>query len=227
MSSLIVITGTTKGLGKEIFDLLIDDEHNLISISISFPDYQLEAWKKKKNIQLKKCDLSDQKAVARILDSITIPKKCSKIIFINNAGIIEPIGKISEADSMSIGRSINVNFSSPVLIVRRLLQLTKEKIGFKIINISTGAALRPIQGWAMYCSTKAAFRMFLDSIALEKDLKIKVIQFDPGVMNTSMQEKIRSRNNRFSTQSMFRKLKAEGKLKEPSDVARKIVKELL
>jgi benzil reductase ((S)-benzoin forming) len=97
------------------------------------------------------------------------------------------------------------------------------------VNISSGAANRPIAGWATYCSSKAFTKMFFDVLATQTknnpDIKIKTI--DPGVIDTSMQQLIRNANNHdFPEQPIFRQLNEEGKLRKPSDVAEEIIKEI-
>lgn len=226
MSRLITITGTSRGLGLELFNLISAEKDYLTSLSLDFTPEQKNQASKNNRIQLLECDLSGEEIVNETLDKIIVPGDCDEIVFINNAGVIEPVCLIEQASSRVIALSVAINFSSPIMIAGRLAELAKEKVSLKIINISSGAALRPIAGWAMYCSTKAAFRMFLDVLALEKP-KVDIIHFDPGVMNTSMQAKIRSKESNFPDQQKFRKLKEDGVLKEPIEVATQIVKDLL
>src|SRR5699024_6696796 len=62
-------------------------------------------------------------------------------------------------------------------------------------NISSGAADRPMYGWSAYCSSKASIDMYTKTLALEQKAlgtNHKVFAFSPGIMDTEMQEKIRS-----------------------------------
>jgi len=61
-----------------------------------------------------------------------------------------------------------------------------------IINLSSGAAHRPLEGWSAYCAAKAGTAMLTAAVALEAgDGGVRVYGFQPGVVDTSMQERIR------------------------------------
>ena len=62
-----------------------------------------------------------------------------------------------------------------------------------IINISSGAALRPIHSWGTYCQSKAGIDM-LTNIINEEHPEIRALSVYPGIVNTDMQLKIRSTN---------------------------------
>src|SRR5690625_5748465 len=70
-----------------------------------------------------------------------------------------------------------------------------KELSFYGVNITSGAANRPIYGWSAYCSTKALINRYTETVALEQHtLKTenKVFAFSPGVMDTNMQAEIRS-----------------------------------
>ena len=151
--------------------------------------------------------------------------------FINNAGTVEPIGGIGALSEEALRQAAQINFVSPMLFCNRLVGLCRKKRQkLKIINISTGAANYPIAGWGSYCSTKAAFKMFLDVLAeQEKDGGcVEVIHVDPGVMDTGMQERIRSTSSdEFPRLAEFLTYKETGKLRAPEDVAHEIVQKYI
>ena len=65
--------------------------------------------------------------------------------------------------------------------------------GGTIVNVSSGAALRPLEGWSAYCSGKAGLAMLTQAIALETQGKgIRVFGFQPGTTDTDMQVLIRA-----------------------------------
>ena len=62
-----------------------------------------------------------------------------------------------------------------------------------IINVSSGAALRPLEGWSAYCAGKAGLAMLTRSIDLEhRAAGIRVFGFQPGTTDTDMQVTIRA-----------------------------------
>lgn len=202
----VVITGVSKGLGKNLFDLLSVENIEIIAISRKFCDYQIELAENNKNIELLQLDLSNLKEVKNHLTNITN----EEIIFINNAATIEPICNIEEMKSDDIINTLNINFVSPILLINNL---SNNKL--LILNISTGAANHPIDKWSLYCSSKAGLKMFLDVILLQNNYEI--INIDPGVMNTEMQETIRTSN--FANVNYFKDLQENNLLKDPNAVA--------
>ena len=222
----IIITGVSRGLGKAFFDILKDKEYYLICISRSFIDYQ-NKLAESDNIELIKFDLNDINDLTLKLNNAIILKKCDfdELIFINNAGVISSIGKVGNIDEKNIRKSININLVSPILISNYLSAFcSKNKIKFKIINISTGAADKPFEGWSIYCSTKSAAKMFFNVIEKEND-NVVVANIDPGVLNTSMQKEIRNADKSyFPLVDYFKNLGEKGELKEPSQVALNILR---
>jgi NAD(P)-dependent dehydrogenase (short-subunit alcohol dehydrogenase family) len=64
--------------------------------------------------------------------------------------------------------------------------------GGGIINLSSGAVHRPLDGWIAYCAAKAGVAMLTRSVALEAgDCRVRVYGFQPGVVDTDMQGLIR------------------------------------
>ena len=62
-----------------------------------------------------------------------------------------------------------------------------------VINISSGAAHSPLEGWSAYCSAKAGLAMLTNTIALEcADAGVRVFGLAPGVIDTDMQASIRA-----------------------------------
>ena len=94
---LIIITGISKGLGKALFDLLKNGKKTyIVGVSRNFLESQILESQKKKNSLLINADLSTKKGVTKILKNIEkLPiKKVKSIWFINNAGVVTPIGSI-------------------------------------------------------------------------------------------------------------------------------------
>ncbi|QQK80415.1 SDR family NAD(P)-dependent oxidoreductase [Salicibibacter cibi] len=230
MRKAVIITGTSSGLGKEIFDLLTDLSPMLIiSLSRRFLDSQLDLAKSNKHIGLIKQDFDQPE---QLLQTKEISQKLSafnveEIIFINNAGIVEPIGSIEEFEPDKIRKSIDVNFTSPLYITQMLYKESlKLKTKFSILNISSKAATQTYDGWALYCATKAGAKMFYDVIDEQhKDNRnVEVTTIDPGVMDTQLQENIRQAENvYFPNRGHFVNLKEEHRLPAPEQVARDIL----
>ena len=217
MKKVYIITGTNRGLGKAIVDLLIENGNNfIISISRSLSKEQLNY--SKDHFYFLKVDLSNNSISERI-------KEINKLIagndicFINNASIVDPISKIEDLDENAFDKIIKVNVRSAVLITKYILRnFNENKLSF--VNISSGAASRAINNWSLYCGTKAFVKMFFE--VAEKEYKQhSFFNINPGVIDTDMQKNIRESD--FPDVSDFQKLEKEGKLQSAKDVAKEIL----
>ena len=225
MKDYLIITGTNRGLGKAFFDYFMDAPATIVAISRSFPDYQQEHSVSNGSI-LVKCDLAELKDPSSIpLLNGLASQKIERLTFINNAATIHPVGPIGNLDPIDIAQSVHTNIVAPLLLINYLVTLNSNKL--KVINITSGAAQREIEGWAMYCSTKAAMEMFCR--VLEKQYqklgRVEVLQPDPGLVDTGMQEFIRaSDKSDFPSVKTFKEAYEHGKLQSPKVVVEKIVK---
>ena len=114
-------------------------------------------------------------------------------VLVNNAGVIEPIVSIAKADPVAWAHNIQINLVGAFHGVRAVLPGMIGRGGGTIINISSGAAHRPMEGWSAYCTGKAGLAMMTRAIELETaEHKIRVFGFAPGTVDTEMQVLIRA-----------------------------------
>jgi NAD(P)-dependent dehydrogenase (short-subunit alcohol dehydrogenase family) len=114
-------------------------------------------------------------------------------ILVNNAAVIAPIGRILDVQTEDWAHSIDVNLTSVFHATQCALAHMVAKGGGTIVNISSGAAHRPQEGWSAYCAGKAGLAMLTRSVHLEYgDQGIRIFGFAPGVVDTDMQGSIRA-----------------------------------
>jgi NAD(P)-dependent dehydrogenase (short-subunit alcohol dehydrogenase family) len=114
-------------------------------------------------------------------------------VLINNAGVIEPIASVGDADPAAWARNIGVNLVGAFHCIRACLEPMRAAGRGTIVNISSGAAHRPLEGWSAYCTGKAGLAMLTRSVALEHAAEgIRVFGFAPGTIDTDMQVTIRA-----------------------------------
>jgi len=136
------------------------------------------------------CDVADhdsvRAAVARTADAWG---RLDAVI--NNAGTVEPMGFIADTDPAEWARAYAVNVIGAYHVVREALPLLLRE-GGAVVNLSTGAAHTPRDGWSAYCGCKAALAMFTRSIAKEYgDKGVFAYGLQPGLVDTEMQVSIR------------------------------------
>lgn len=211
----VFVTGVSKGLGKAIAELYLSKGFHVTGIGRS---HQIDH----PAFYFIRCDLSDIDQVKKIdfgfVDEETI--------FINNAGIIGVIGRLSDLKDPDPSSLLAVNTVAPMILSSKIARsVAKDKL-LTVVNISSGAGKRPIPSWAAYCSSKAALDLFSQTFLLEEKERgraIRVFSISPGVVDTAMQEVIRSSNKEdFSSLERFLQLKENKELRSPDEVSRLI-----
>lgn len=229
---LVIITGTSQGLGKAFFDHFSRQDYAIFAIARRFLPEQHELQQKDPHKYI--LELQDlAKLGSRTLNKLKRVLKNSELeqlVFINNAGIIDPIGTVGNLDEAALKKSIAVNLTAPLLITNCLFSDALDYRQVTIINISSGAATTPIEGWPAYCTVKAGVKMFFDVLKVQnlKNPKVTVENIDPGIIDTGMQASIRSSSSeQFPFVEKFRKYKEENMLQSAGEVASKIVSKII
>jgi NAD(P)-dependent dehydrogenase (short-subunit alcohol dehydrogenase family) len=147
---------------------------------------------------------------------------------INNAGVIPTIGPLSEADADDLSHALRVGLEAPMQLTSAFLRATNSWPGVrKVLNISSGLGRRAMASQAGYCAAKAGMDHFTRCVALEEALKpngAKVCSLAPGVIDTTMQEQLRSAGSEaFPDQSSFLNLKTSGSLASPEEAAGRVL----
>ncbi|NJD87054.1 MAG: SDR family NAD(P)-dependent oxidoreductase, partial [Betaproteobacteria bacterium] len=180
---LYIVTGHTKGLGQALVQQLgVEQDVELIALGRA-PDGPIPG-----GAQLF-VDLSAPRAVDAVCDRIEERlrgKRYAKAVLINNAGVISPVGMLDRVDAEELERALAVNFTAPILLMRRFLigTATIAKLR-RVINISSGAGRRAIFGWGGYCAAKAGIDMVSRVAALEAQTAmtgVQVVSLAPGVI---------------------------------------------
>jgi len=214
----IILTGASRGLGYELHDLLVRENFPMAQrIFIS----RKSLGETHEGYQYIQADF-DQHGGMNI--KIDILPNTKFVVFISNAGTIEPIEKAVDVPFFSMESALRVNCLGPLTLAQQLAVKAKS-VGARlfVLNISSGAAHRPVKGWMAYCVSKAAAVMALDVLAAEND-HVKVLHFDPGVMNTEMQGHIRlQRAEVMPDVELFKGFSTNHALKNPREVAEQIM----
>ncbi len=193
MKKYLIITGGNKGIGSGIVLAYKQMGYHITSIART----QNESTTFSDVVQIS-FDLSNPVSLEKVFTSVLNNLKkedVERIVFINNAGTLGKIGRLENNSAQEIQNIIQLNSITPFLLNSLFLNATKSwKCNKKIINISSGAAVKPYYGWSLYCASKAAIDMMTKAIAVEQETienGTKIIAIYPGVVDTDMQSKIR------------------------------------
>jgi benzil reductase ((S)-benzoin forming) len=228
---LYIITGSNRGIGKAIIDLILPTPNaEIIAVGRTANDEHLKYVKAQPSrLHFIEADLAKPDCLPKMLLKFDLHMAAADcIVFINNAGTISPIERIGRLDLQDLTVSLGVNCVSPALIVNHII---KESFNKRLIlaNITSGAAIRAIDGWVAYCSSKAYMKMFFSVLTeqVKNDPRIQVFQIDPGMVDTDMQQNIRRSDPEiFPSRTDFIDAKDKGILKTPEQAAVKILNEI-
>lgn len=138
------------------------------------------------------CDVGDWAAVQAAVAAVLA--RWGRIdVMVNNAGVIEPIARIAEAEPAVWRAAIDINLTGVFHGMRAVIPVMRAQGGGTIITVSSGAAVRPVEGWSGYCASKAGALMLTRAAHLEEGPHgLRVLGLSPGTVATEMQVKIRA-----------------------------------
>ncbi len=186
MPKTVLITGSSKGLGRSLAFNFAANNYNVILDGRDQP-----AMAEVADEVLKKgvvCDavLGDLGAEKTINNLYEVAKKRDLNILINNAAMYlhKPF---SEMSAKELRRIIEVNLIVPALLTMKIYPIMKEKKAGTIINISSMAATVANELEAAYCASKHGLRGFSRSFAYEASRNgVRMMSISLGAMRTSM-----------------------------------------
>ena len=188
----VLITGASRGIGESAARVFADAGANVALVArneAAIADLTAELGEKALAIP---CDVS------RYWEVETAVKACvstfgSIDVLINNAGAIEPISHLSEADPEAWGQVIDVNLKGVFHGMRAAMPVMMGQGGGTILTIGSGAAHGPVEAWSHYCSSKAGALMLTRMVDKEaRDKGIRAISLSPGTVATQMQRDIKA-----------------------------------
>lgn len=114
-------------------------------------------------------------------------------MLINNAGVLEPLGRLWETDPEQAGRLIDINLSGVYYGMRAVLPGMVKRGRGVIVNVSSGAAASAAQGWSVYAASKAGLDHLTRHAAIDlQGTGVRVYSLHPGIVETKMQETLRT-----------------------------------
>ncbi|UJP66884.1 SDR family NAD(P)-dependent oxidoreductase [Mongoliitalea daihaiensis] len=223
MDSLFIITGSSKGIGLALVEQLLEHpSHHIIGIARSASPLTHERY------QHFQSDLSDVHALIHQVDNFFPSTPFERIVLINNAGWIGQIEHVGHIEPENIISLYNLNVTAPAILCNAFAKAYEKVDAVKIvINISSGAAKKGLDGWSGYSSSKAAINLFTEATQNESNLNANGIRYfavAPGVVDTAMQTDIRSaKSASFSSLAKFQGLYQNKQLSSPQYAAQKII----
>lgn len=181
MSKVALVTGTFRGIGRDIAEKLLANGFTVYCADRPFNDMNDLAAKGGKILSLDcNCPQSIEDAVKIILE-----ESGGVDILINNAGY-GLYGAVETVPSDAGRAQMEVNFFAPVYLTKLLLPAMRKRGGGRIINVTSvaGRVYSPLSAW--YCASKYALEGLTDCLRLElKQFNIKTILVEPSPIKTA------------------------------------------
>lgn len=218
----VVITGVSRGLGAAFFARLAGrPDERIFAIGRHFtPDQRARAAAEPARITLYEADLADP---ATLPDAATLWDALSgsaENVLIHNAGTVEPVGPVGMLPPAAVTSAVAVNLTAVMVLTGAFVAALPDGTDTRILYISSGAAHRVIESWAVYSATKRGAEMFLNAVAVQLP-DAYVVNVNPGVMDTDMQAVLRRTD--FPDHDRYAGLHERGELPDPATVADRII----
>jgi benzil reductase ((S)-benzoin forming) len=214
---LIVMTGVSRGIGREIFALMAP-EHDIVGFVRHSPDFSGNFITQ---------DLSETipTQVLAQLDAALAGREVRA--FIHCAGTLGRFGKNSSESRQDFVNAMNVNFHSAMDIIQICLpHMLKRKNAVTpyLLYMSTGAAATPISGLEAYCTSKAAAQMAMRCLSKKySPQQLHVLSVAPGLVDTEMLQQILDLELcELPDRLWFEELIAQGAKRSPATAAKQI-----
>ena len=153
-----------------------------------------------------------------------------RVGLVNNAALPGLLGPIEQLDLDELPGVFAVNVVAPLWAMGLFLRSAPAGAPLRIVNVSTGGAVRGFAGLGGYGASKAALRMTGLVLAAELELPsegpkrdIRVLSYEPGTVDTPMQANARTSSREvLPSLDLFLGFAARGSLVSPDEPAAEI-----
>ncbi|PYZ95006.1 short-chain dehydrogenase [Salipaludibacillus keqinensis] len=184
-NQVIVITGGTRGIGKGVVNLLLQEGAKTIVLaktreSIGNLEQKLGS---SGDLDCYICDITSMNEVSQVINEIY--ETYGRIdTFINNAGVgvFKPVEDMTEEDWDT---QINTNLKGAFLCSQAAYKIMMKGKGGQIINIASDLAYHGREKATIYCASKFGLLGLSQSMNIEgKEYGIRVTTVSPGLVQT-------------------------------------------
>lgn len=228
-----IITGASRGLGAALVRELAAEETHIICISRT-RNIEVVSYAESKGaaVSWHELDLSNTENLLKRAPEIFPPPfkigKVEEITLFNNAATVEPVGPAGIFDVKRGAASIALGFTAVTVLTSYFISTYRGLPAVKrIINITSGAADRAIEGVGIYSAVKSAVNAFTRTVAGEQASEndhVVVGAVSPGMVETDMQERLRrTGEDRLPTKEFYVQAHERGDVVPPAEGAKKVL----
>lgn len=189
---VVAITGASRGIGAASAEVFAAAGARVALLARSGDEVRALADRIGPAALALPCDVGDAAAVQDAVDR-AVSWGGRLDVLINNAGVIDPIARLSDADPAAFARAVQINLNGVFFGMRAAIPVMRAQGAGTIITVSSGAAHNPMEGWGAYCSAKAGAAMLTRIAHLEESgAGLRIMGLSPGTVATEMQVKIKA-----------------------------------
>ena len=187
----VLVTGSSTGIGKAIALHLDQKGYKVYAGVRNEKDAELLKSESSDLLTPIMLDVTDEKSIKEVFDTINNDSNSNFYGIVNNAGI--GISGVLEATPISDVRNVmEVNVIGLLSVTKTFIPLLKEAKG-RIINIGSTSGYLTFPGGSVYAGSKFAVRAITDALRLElKHLGISVSLISPGAVESEIWNKSKS-----------------------------------
>lgn len=190
--NVILITGTSSGIGKECAKFFMNMGFKVYGTSRNAKFENTDSTMKKNSsgkgfIKMLPLDVCSCQSVQNVLDYI-LQKEGHIDILINNAGF-GIAGSVEDTTVEEAKKQFDTNFFGVHRMCRMVIPVMRSQKNGLIINISSVAGLISIPYQSMYSASKYALEALTEAMRIElKPFGIKTVLVEPGDTRTGFTE---------------------------------------
>ncbi len=225
----ILIIGASSGIGEALARKFSANECNLILLARRKDKLEeiagsLEA--KSAKISIYKCDVSNKEGVKNVISEVKEKFGVLHLAIINSG--VSSLNKFTEFDINKAEETININILGVINCLAELAPIFKNQGEGIIAGVSSLADTRGFAQSGVYCASKAAVTLLLESACIELSaFNVKVITIRPGFVKTPMTDKNNFEMPFLMSVEKAADIIAEGLRKEKRYIAFPLVMKLL
>lgn len=190
-----LVTGASRGIGRAIGERLAQYGAKVMLSARSLEQIQSHAKAlsaASAHVAATRCDVIKYGDVeAAVAHTVSTFGRLD--IMVNNAGLIDPIARITDSNVDQWSDAIDINVKGVYHGLRAAIMVMEPQGGGTIINISSGAANSALEGWSHYCASKIAAKKLTECAHKEYGhLGIRVVGLSPGTVIGDMMDKVKA-----------------------------------
>ena len=184
----IVLSGATRGLGRELLARFIASGHRVVACARSESGVRALRSQFGNEHLFTALDVADASRVedwaAESLQRFGAPD-----LLLNNAALINEPATLWQVSSEEFDRVLAVNVSGTANLVRAFVPAMIEHGRGVVVNFSSGWGRSTSPDVGPYCASKYAIEGFTSSLAQELPAGVAAASLNPGIIDTDMLRK--------------------------------------